>query len=116
MFPGRLLIQLICRGADLSGVNLPMRTSLGPIWKGRTSPEPISAEHSSLGPIFPLCTLEGTNLRNAFLLEANLSSTDLSGADLLGARYNHKTRFPRGFIPSQVGMTQQTSISRARPL
>jgi uncharacterized protein YjbI with pentapeptide repeats len=119
-------------GADLSGLQALFVTNLrGTSFKG------ASLYWANLySSDFSGCNFEGANLagasmreakfvganfRNAYLGLDNLGgSTDLQGADLTdavleganltGARYDARTKFPRGFSPARAGMVDADDI------
>lgn len=95
---GAQLYWAMLQGADLSGCNL----------------ESADLRGANLRDVL----LVGANLRNADLSRDNLGgSTSLQGANLTdavlnrarlsGAKYDHRTIFPRGFSPAAAGMIEE---------
>jgi uncharacterized protein YjbI with pentapeptide repeats len=52
------------------------------------------------------CALRGSKFRDADVSGADLGGQDLDGVDLAGAKYDAKTRFPKGFDPDAAGMVR----------
>src|SRR5438094_10153551 len=76
------------RGAMLPGVPLP-RVNLTGANLGRANLDSAN--------------LQGADLNDAKLQGAKLRGATLTGADLTGARYDVRTRWPKGFDPLQHG-------------
>jgi hypothetical protein len=86
------------RGADLEGADL----------RARDLPDVDVRDAALRGANLSDQTLRGWDLRRADLGGANLRETDLRwarlrGVKLRGARYNVRTRWPKGFDPRRHG-------------
>jgi len=55
-------------------------------------------------------SLEGADLRSANLCDAVLEATDLTDTNLILAKYNNRTIFPRKFSPQERGMVYEVGI------
>jgi uncharacterized protein YjbI with pentapeptide repeats len=57
--------------------------------------------------------LEGADLRIANLCDAVLEATDLTDTNLILAKYNNRTIFPRKFSPQERGMVYESPVVAA---
>lgn len=99
-FQGRGVIfkDSILRNADLTFANLVVARIINCVFDGAILKNAFLGGIQIRGGSFQYADFTETNL-----CRRNLSEVNLKGAILTGARYNHATVWPAGFLPEEHG-------------
>lgn len=117
-------------GARMAGAYFPGANLEGASLRGATGPDALFANAATAGATFRGASLPGasfwsgrlagTDFADARLVGAKFDKADLSGADLSradlrgatfeGARFDCRTRLPRGFVPDRLGMVPAEQV------